>query len=97
MVHLGQLRVEGTVEQGLRFLDAEGQPLCKSQECRDPLVEMLVTGEPGTRVPDHGPEPLDLESIPEGSLVDAKWCWANEHRFKWEVAPPGRRPRSSAR
>ena len=63
----------------------------------DPLVEILVTGEAGTRVPDPGPEPFDLEralqGIPDGGFVDRDWFWANQHRFKWKLAPPGRRAR----
>ena len=45
--------------------------------------------------PDPGPEPFDLDralaGIPEGGLIDREWFWANQHRFKWKLAPPTRR------
>ena len=49
LVHHGVLGIDGTPPQGLRFLDGAGRPL-QPDEPADPLVEILVTGEVGTRV-----------------------------------------------
>ena len=56
LVHHGVLRIDGTAPQRLRFADRTGRSLGLDAPA-DPLVEILVTGEAGTRVPDPGPEP----------------------------------------